>query len=513
MPWYATREKKARTEFVILADRRDGSFTKLCAMFGISRVTGYRWLNRYRQLGDVNNLGEMPRRPKVSPNKTNLKIENKVLELRDSLCCGARRLSALLKHDGIPLGAVTIHRILRRNGRIPMTLSHSAAWMLRILLAPNPDRVLEQEFPKNRQISGLAQVIKLGRPRDRRKAIVVIGRLKGIPSAVIAGWASVNYRTVGSYFGRYRSGGSAKLFPGRKPRFVDHEGDKRRLFALLHSPPAIYGINRTTWKLEDLRTVLANAGHRMSRQRIPILIKAAGFRWRKAKVVLTSSDPDYSAKVAAIKAILANLTMNEAFFSIDEFGPFAIAQKGGRKRVGPGENYQVPQFQKSKGWTIITAALELSRNQVTHFYSMKKNTDEMIRMAELLRSEYRACTTIYLSWDAASWHVSKNLIAHLEGLNQQATRDGYPILKCAPLPAGSQFLNVIESVFSGMARAIIHNSDYPSVEAAKCSIDRYFAERNAHFSASPQRAGNKIWGRERASSEFSEAHNCKDPRY
>jgi len=29
-----------------------------------------------------------------------------------------------------------------------------------------------------------------------------------------------------------------------------------------------------------------------------------------------------------------------------------------------------------------------------------------------------------------------------------------------------------------MARAIIHNSDYASVEAAKAAIDRYFTERN-----------------------------------
>jgi hypothetical protein len=41
-----------------------------------------------------------------------------------------------------------------------------------------------------------------------------------------------------------------------------------------------------------------------------------------------------------------------------------------------------------------------------------------------------------------------------------------------PLPAGAQFLNVIESVFSGMARAIIHNSDYPSPIAATEAIDR-----------------------------------------
>jgi hypothetical protein len=201
----------------------------------------------------------------------------------------------------------------------------------------------------------------------------------------------------------------------------------------------------------NLHRIMAESGHRTSRKRIGAVIKMAGFRWRKAKVVLTSNDPEYHTKVAAIKQILSDLKENEACFSIDEYGPFAIKRKGGTKRVGPGEDYMVPQYQKSKGWLILTAALELSRNQVTHFYSLKKNTDEMIKMADLLRAEYRTCRTIYLSWDAASWHISKKLFSHLEEVNQQAVQDGLPIVKTAPLPAGAQFLNVIESVFSGMA--------------------------------------------------------------
>jgi hypothetical protein len=96
----------------------------------------------------------------------------------------------------------------------------------------------------------------------------------------------------------------------------------------------------------------------------------------------------------------------------------------------------------------------------------------MIKMADLLRAEYRTCRTIYLSWDAASWHISRKLFSHLDEVNQQAVQDGFPIVKTAPLPAGAQFLNVIESVFSGMAKGIIHNSDYPSAEAAKDAIDR-----------------------------------------
>ena len=82
-----------------------------------------------------------------------------------------------------------------------------------------------------------------------------------------------------------------------------------------------------------------------------------------------------------------------------------------------------------------------------------------------------------------------------------------------PLPVSAQFLNIIESVFSGMARAIIHNSNYRSSKEAKAAIDRYFLERNDHFLANPKKAGDKIWGKERTAPVFSASNNCKDPKY
>jgi hypothetical protein len=118
--------------------------------------------------------------------------------------------------------------------------------------------------------------------------------------------------------------------------------------------------------------------------------------------------------------------------------------------------------------------------------------------------------TLYFSWDAASWHMSKALYEKVEQVNNFDRR---PRIELAPLPAGAQFLNVIESVFSGMARAIIHNSNYPSDAEAKEAVDLYFSERNAHFRANPRRAGKKIWGKERVWPEFAEGNNCKDPRW
>jgi hypothetical protein len=83
----------------------------------------------------------------------------------------------------------------------------------------------------------------------------------------------------------------------------------------------------------------------------------------------------------------------------------------------------------------------------------------------------------------------------------------------APLPASAQFLNVIESVFSGMAKAIIHNSNYSSVAECQMAINRYFVERNAYFQENPKKAGNKIWGKELALPVFHEAGIFKDSRW
>ena len=87
--------------------------------------------------------------------------------------------------------------------------------------------------------------------------------------------------------------------------------------------------------------------------------------------MLTSRDPNYEIKVEKIVKILAGLKGDEAFFSIDEFGPFAVKRRGGRKRVAPGEDYTVPPQQKSKGCLIITAAWNY-RVKMTHFCSTRR---------------------------------------------------------------------------------------------------------------------------------------------
>src|SRR3712207_6793120 len=354
-----------------------------------------------------------------------------------------------------------------------------------------------------------------GRLSDRNRSMTVLADRHGLGRGVVCSFLGISKRTRRRYLRAFEEGGEAALFARRtkSTRKFDDEAVKQAVFRLLHEPPSNHGINRTTWIMADLTRVLRETGHPACPQVVRKITKAAGYRWRKARVVLTSADPDYTAKVGRIRAILAGLGPDEAFFSIDEFGPFAVKMRPGRALSAPGEQRVVPQWQRSRGSLIMTAALELSGNQVTHFYSPKKNTAEMVRMMELLVERCRDRRKLYLSWDAASWHVSKRLHQRVEEHNAAVPDGGGPTVETAPLPSGAQFLNVIESVFSGMARSVIHNSDYKTLDDAKAAIDRHFADRNAHFLRHPRRVGKKIWGKERALADFSEASNCKDPRY
>jgi len=64
-----------------------------------------------------------------------------------------------------------------------------------------------------------------------------------------------------------------------------------------------------------------------------------------------------------------------------------------------------------------------------------------------------------------------------------------------------------------MARAVLHNSDYLSVDECKEAIDLHFGEKNEAYKKNPRRAGNKIWGRELVESCFKPSNNCKDPNW
>lgn len=390
-------------------------------------------------------------------------------------------------------------------------------WLARFTNGRVPIAQIEGTMSNNSELKVLYEKAKNGKLSDRRKAISILAWHRGIKQIEIAKFLQINRNTVLMHLTTWRRGGVAALFAPYKtpPRKAKEKDVRNQVFRVLHTPPSDHGLNRTSWRMVDLKMCLARHGLILSKDVIREVIRDAGYRWKKARVVLTSNDPEYREKLHRIKRTLSLLKADERFFSIDEFGPFSVKMRPGRRLAAPDEQPSVPQFQRSKGCLIVTSALELSTNQVTHFYSKRKNTTETTKLLAKLLKQYKDCRKLYVTWDAASWHDSKTLWTFIEENNARNSerKRMTPHIEVVPLPARAQYLNVIESVFSGMARAIIHNSNYSSAAAARVAIDRYFQERNENFLQNPKRAGNKLWKLELVPSEFDEAQNCKDPRW
>src|SRR5687767_3755802 len=83
MPWMEQRTMSLKMDFVRKAMKQYVKMSPLCREFGISRETGYKWLNRYKREG-YDGLEERSRRPKCSPLATAEELVLSILEQREA---------------------------------------------------------------------------------------------------------------------------------------------------------------------------------------------------------------------------------------------------------------------------------------------------------------------------------------------------------------------------------------------------------------------------------------------
>ena len=117
MPWECKTMERLREEFV-LAAKRTNNFSSLCREFGITRKTGYKWVERFENGYDLKNRST---RPNSIANKTSKEVEQVILALRnDNPGWGAKTIKKVLENNGyenIPC-VKTVNNILDRYGCI-----------------------------------------------------------------------------------------------------------------------------------------------------------------------------------------------------------------------------------------------------------------------------------------------------------------------------------------------------------------------------------------------------------
>ena len=409
---------------------------------------------------------------------------------------------------GLPPGYSTVRRYLQSlcssknvaaDAKI-MRLDGLVAHLRRTLIVQSTQNKL-LSLPELRA-KNAGHLFKLSRLGPNEKAYV-LSRLReyrsaGGSRAEFCSGVGISKPTIERWIASYKRYGESGLCARKRrksPNLTSVKETKARILEIFHSQPGAYGINRASWTGESLANAL------YSKYQVTISgitarrhLRSFGYTMRRSRQVLTSSDPDYRAKVEVLVQTLQTLGNNEMLFFVDELGPLAVRKYGGRAFVKKGENLVVPQIQTPKGSITLAGALSATTNQMTWCFGQSKDTTAMIDLIEILFSEHRDKTRLYITWDAASWHDSISLVDWLDAFNLKTTetKEG-PLITLVPLPSRSQFLNIIESVFGVMKKAVIHHSDYRSAHQMKSAISQHFRERNAHFKNNPTRAGKKIW--------------------
>lgn len=100
MPWKEVGVVDLRKEFVFLVKNGE-KVTRLCENFGISRKTGYKWLERFERFGEAG-LENFSRRPANSPERTGSAMEESILKVRQKHpAWGGRKIRRFLHNRGL----------------------------------------------------------------------------------------------------------------------------------------------------------------------------------------------------------------------------------------------------------------------------------------------------------------------------------------------------------------------------------------------------------------------------
>jgi transposase InsO family protein len=111
-----------RVQFVADYVRDIYSFSELCARYGVSRKTGYKWVERYHREG-VEGLGERSRRPLTQPAQLPYAMQQSIIEFRGSRRTelGPKKIQTRLRErypDQPVPSRTTIYNVLKRAGLI-----------------------------------------------------------------------------------------------------------------------------------------------------------------------------------------------------------------------------------------------------------------------------------------------------------------------------------------------------------------------------------------------------------
>jgi len=257
------------------------------------------------------------------------------------------------------------------------------------------------------------------------------------------------------------------------------------------SKPKDHGLAAELWTLSELaRYARLNAPHeclaRASKATIWRILSAHEIRPHKIKYYLERRDPEFERKMEEVLIVYQEVNLQNASRSNKSEYPAMITvsldEKPGIQALGNVASDLPPQPGRQKsvgrdyeyrrlGTVSILAALDLHTGEIIAQVHDRHRSKEFIELLKELDAHYPENKVIRIILDNHSIHISKETMKFLE------SRPGRFIY--VHTPKHGSWLNLIEVVFSKMARTFLRGIRVSSKEELKQRILKGIEEFNA----------------------------------
>lgn len=229
-----------------------------------------------------------------------------------------------------------------------------------------------------------------------------------------------------------------------------------QVVALLQQPPDRFGIQRSRWRLQDLRQVVPALQH-YSLSGISSLLVRLGIRHKRGRLRVHSPDPAYQVKLAqlaeASQAAQTDAAQVVLCFA-DEYSLYrqpTLAGRLARQGVEPCADLSL----RPNRYHRYSAALNVVTGQVTWIDAPSMTIPNLVHFLQVLRTAYPT-QTLVLAWDNWPVHKTKRVLAAADQLD----------VTLLWLPTYAPWTNPIEKLWRWLKQTLVHHhhyADHPDV--------------------------------------------------
>jgi transposase len=228
------------------------NITETSKKTGLSRRVIYKWIHRYVS-GDPEWYEDKSRRPHRIKNRIPANTKQRVIST-------AVLLASLGQH---PTGRIVRNKLQESRMHIPTlsTIYKIIGDARSIGIVPRVNSSIKISTDEEQMLKRLARRITSS-GIEARRATAVILHADGMPISDIAIKTNTSTTVAKRWIDRFKRDRLNGVYIKKANRYkkAEDESIRQKVFSLLHAPPSSHGINRTSWRLIDLKLCLEKNG-------------------------------------------------------------------------------------------------------------------------------------------------------------------------------------------------------------------------------------------------------------